>query len=302
VNTPAYLNTGDKIGIVSTARKISEQEIEIAVNVLWKWGLKPVLGQHLFSEDHQYAGADADRTADLQQMLDDPEIKAILCARGGYGTGRIVDDLSFEKFAQSPKWLVGYSDITVLHSHMHRHLDMETIHGPMAINFADERDLGVLKDALFGEHLSYDFSGNQLNREGTAKGRLVGGNLSILYSQRSTPSDIETAGKILFIEDLDEYLYHVDRMMMNLKRSGYLSELSGLVVGGMTDMNDNKVPFGKTAQEIVKEAVSAYNYPVCFGFPAGHLDINNALIMGRTVELKVGKEQCTLDFGHGEAQ
>ena len=302
MNTPAYLNTGDKIGIVSTARKISEQEVQVAVNVLKKWGLEPVLGQHLFSEDHQYAGADEDRTADLQKMLDDVELKAILCARGGYGTGRIVDDLSFEKYAQSPKWLVGYSDITVLHSHIHRHLDIETIHGPMGINFSDERDLGVLRDALFGKRISYGFSGNPLNREGTAKGILVGGNLSILYSQRSTPSDIETAGKVLFIEDLDEYLYHVDRMMMNLKRSGFLSELAGLVVGGMTDMNDNKVPFGKTAEEIVNEAVFEYNYPVCFGFPAGHLDVNNALIMGRTVELKVGKEQCTLDFGHGEAQ
>jgi muramoyltetrapeptide carboxypeptidase len=302
VNTPAYLNTGDKIGIVSTARKISEHEIQIAVNVLEKWGLKPILGKHLFAEDHQYAGADVDRTADLQDMLDDSDIKAILCARGGYGTCRIVDGLSFGKFAESPKWLVGYSDITVLHSHMHRHLDMETIHGPMAINFSDERDLGVLKGALFGEHLSYDFSAHPLNREGSAKGRLVGGNLSILYSQRSTPSDIETAGKILFIEDLDEYLYHVDRMMMNLKRSGYLSELAGLVVGGLTGMNDNKIPFGKTAEEIVKEAVSAYSYPVCFGFPAGHLDVNNALIMGRTVALSVGKEQCILDFGYGEAQ
>lgn len=292
---PPYLKKGDKIAILATARKISKEEIEPAIVILKSWGLEVVLGKNLFKADHQYSGTDEQRAADLQLMLDDTSIKAIISARGGYGTIRIIDKINFSKFKKHPKWIIGYSDITVLHSHMHT-IGIDTIHATMPINFTKNKEATeTLCKALFGEKISYEIKAHPLNRKGEANAELVGGNLSLLYALTGSVSDIDTKGKILFIEDLDEYLYHIDRMMINLKRSGKLKHLKGLIVGGMTDMKDNAIPFGKTAEEIILDAVKEYKYPVCFNFPAGHVDRNLALVLGRKVDLRVGKN-CSLTF------
>lgn len=285
---PSTLQQGDQIGIISTARKISEEELVFAKNILENWGLKIVFGNNLFQEYNQFAGTDVQRAADLQQMIDNPDIKAIICARGGYGTVRILDLVDFSGFQANPKWIAGYSDVTALHSTLHN-LNITSLHSTMPINFSNNTNnsLESLKQALFGNPMSYSFPRYDLNRIGHAKGKVVGGNLSIIYSLLGSNSDINTDGKILFLEDLDEYLYHVDRMMMNLKRNGKLSKLAGLLIGGMNDMNDNTIPFGKSAVEIIAESVSEYDYPVAFNFPAGHIDNNNTIMFGETASLIV---------------
>ena len=296
LHIPPYLKKGDKIGLISTARKISRDELQEAIECIKSWGLDVVLGKHLFNSHHQFSGKDDERTKDLQSMLNNQEVKAILCVRGGYGTVRIIDNIDFTTFQEKPKWLAGFSDITVLHSHIHK-LNIATLHSTMPISFSSNTSESIksLKDALLGKLLSIETVHHPLNRFGEAKGQIVGGNLSILYSLTGSTSDLNTDGKILFIEDLDEYLYHIDRMMMNLKRSGKLSHLKGLIVGGMTKMNDNAIPFGKDAESIIKDMVSEYNYPVCFGFPAGHIKDNRALKMGVRAELKVDK-QSSLNY------
>lgn len=297
--TPRALQKGDTIGIISTARKISRDEVLPAIKIFEKWELKVELGKNLFKEYKQFAGTDAERLEDIQNMIDDPSVNAIICARGGYGTIRIIDEIDFTKFRSNPKWLAGFSDVTVLHSHIHSNYGIETIHSAMPLNFKDvspaSPSLTTLKKALFGESLFYKISKHPFNKTGTTEAVLTGGNLSILYSINNTASDIDTEGKILFIEDLDEYLYHIDRMMMNLKRSGKLDKLAALIVGGMSEMNDNTVPYGKTAYEIISEAVKEYNYPVCFDFPSGHQDDNHALILGRKSKLVI-EESITLSF------
>jgi len=297
--TPPYLVQGDAVGIVSTARKISSEELTFFLNLLKSWGLKPVLGETINADDSQYAGTDALRSADFQNMLDNPEIKAIWCARGGYGTVRMVDALDFSAFRKQPKWVIGYSDVTVLHSHIHS-FGIETIHANMAMemDFKTSATKESAKQVLFGKEYSVVYSSEEKtqNRLGIAQGVLVGGNLSLLYSLIGSPSDLVTKNKILFIEDLDEYLYHMDRMMQNLKRNGLLKGLKGLIVGGISDMNDNAIPFGKTSKEIVAEAVSIYDFPVCFDFPAGHILDNRALILGREVSLEVSENSVSLRF------
>lgn len=294
--TPEYLKPGDNIGIIATARKISLEEIKPAIDKFLEWDFNVLLSKNIFAQENQYAGSDAQRLNDIQEMLDNPEIKAIVCARGGYGTVRIIDKINFSSFIKKPKWIIGYSDITVMHSHIHTHFNTETLHATMPLNFpadgSNNDALTTLKKALTGENMSYSIPHNLLSKNGKTGGILIGGNLSILYALSATPSDINTSGKILFIEDIDEYLYHIDRMMLQLKRSGKLKNLAGLVVGGMTDMKDNTVPFGKTAYEIIHEAVKDYNYPVCMGFPAGHIDDNWALILGRKISLEV-KDECS---------
>jgi muramoyltetrapeptide carboxypeptidase len=298
--TPAFLKPGDTVGIVATARKVTHADIEPAVKVMESWGLSVICGAHLYAEENQFAGSDEIRTGDLQQMLDNSEIKAIICARGGYGTVRIIDKLDFTEFIKHPKWIVGYSDITVLHSHIHRHFGIETLHATMPLNFpgvgSNSSSVEALRKVLFGGTPDYQFKPGVFSRNGHERGLVVGGNLSILCSLNGTPSDIETEGKILFIEDLDEYLYHIDRMMMNLKRSGKLDRLAGLVVGGMSQMRDNTIPFGKTAEEIIADAVKEYKYPVLFGFPAGHQEENLPLILGREAVLDVNTGAGNLTF------
>jgi muramoyltetrapeptide carboxypeptidase len=290
--TPSPLVSGDKIALVASARKVSPEEMQPATDLLAGWGFEVVKGMYLYEEEHQFAGSDSQRWADLQMVLDDPSIKAVLFARGGYGTVRIVDKLDFSRFLQHPKWLIGFSDITVLHSHVQQHVKVETLHAPMAINFPKTPSLVLerMKALLTGGTVSYEVPSHLYNRIGKAKGELVGGNLSLLYALSGTASDIHTKGKILFLEDLDEYLYHIDRMMMNMKRTGKLKGLKGLIVGGMTDMRDNPIPFGKTAEEIILDAVREYDYPVCFGMAAGHLEENNPLVFGRKISLEVGEK------------
>lgn len=298
MKTPPFLKPGDTIGIVSTARKITKKELQPFLRMLNDWGLVYELGISIEAEDNQFAGDDELRAKDFQQMLDNASIKAIWCARGGYGTVRIIDALDFSKFRKNPKWIIGYSDVTVLHSHIHN-FQIETLHANMAMELDVKTDAtrNSIKQVLFGEpyEIEYVSKGN-LDRIGSAKGILVGGNLSLLFSLCGSPSEIDTNDKILFIEDLDEYLYHIDRMLQNLKRNGLFENLAGLIVGGMSDMRDNTIPFGKTAEEIVKETVSDYNFPVCFHFPAGHIDDNRALILGRQITLTVGKNETTVQF------
>jgi muramoyltetrapeptide carboxypeptidase len=291
VIVPDSLQPGDEIRIISTARKISFGELEAAVNLLTEWGYKVTTGKNLLKEDRQFSGTDKQRLSDLQLALNDSKVKMILCARGGYGTVRIIDEIKWSAFLKYPKWIAGYSDITVLHSHLNQKIGVAGLHCTMPINFVNNTHdaLESFKNALSGKPLKYEFEGNELNRLGKCEAELVGGNLSILYGLSGTPSSIDTKGKILFLEDLDEYLYHIDRMMMNLKRNGKLNHLAGLIVGGMSDMRDNAVAFGKTAEEIILEAVSEFDYPVCFGFPAGHIHDNRAFVLGKKAKLTVNK-------------
>lgn len=268
MKTPPYLKKGSKIALVAPARKISREEIAAAVKWIEEKGFKAVYDDRLFAEYHQLAGDDDFRASVLQDYLDRDDIDAILCARGGYGTIRIVDKLDFTKFAKHPKWIIGYSDVTVLHAKMQQ-LGYQSIHGTMAINFEKntEEALDSLYKALVGQHK-------------TEKTQIVGGNLSVLYSMLGSDLFPDTDGKILFIEDLDEYLYHIDRMMMALKRAGKLANLKGLIVGAFSDMHDNTIPFGMTAKEIIYEKVKDYGYPVVWDYPAGHIDDNRAVIFG----------------------
>jgi muramoyltetrapeptide carboxypeptidase len=300
IKQPPFLSAGDLVAIVAPARKINIEELENAIKLFESWKLKVVLGKNIFHSYNQFAGTDLVRSEDMQWAIDHKAIKAIFCARGGYGCVRIIDHLDFSEFLKHPKWIAGFSDVTVFHSHLHNK-GIASLHAAMPYNISkshsaithnpqlttDNRQLTTLYNALFGKKLNYKINANPLNRRGTAGGIIVGGNLSILYALNGSFSDIDAKGKILFIEDIDEYLYHIDRMMMNMKRSGKLAHLAGLIVGGMTDMKDNKVAFNKTAEEIISEAVAEYNYPVCFNFPAGHIDNNSALILGAKVELKI---------------
>lgn len=298
--SPPILQKGDVVGIVAPARKVSREEIATAITMLESWGLKVVLGKNIFGEYNQFSGTDSERAADFQSMIENHQIKAIICARGGYGSVRILSQIDLRYLQREPKWVVGYSDVTVFHGMLNSWYMMESIHGIMPINFPADGKPNIstesLRNVLFGETPTYNAQAHPFNRYGSASGYLIGGNLSILYSICGSDADVITEGKILFIEDLDEYLYHIDRMMMNLKRNGKLRGLAGLIVGGMTDMNDNTIPYGKTALEIIREMVEGYNYPVCFDFPAGHQKENVALIMGRAVNLKVDENGTTLEF------
>ena len=285
---PKKLKIGDKIGIISTARKISLEELSSAIKLLESWGIKVVLGRNLFEKDNQFSGTIKQRSTDLQQMIDDNSIKAILCARGGYGTVQIIDNIDFSNLRNNPKWIVGYSDVTVLHSHLHN-LGFASLHATMPINFETntKESLKSLKNSLFKIERSIECKAHPFNRFGKTEADIVGGNLSILYSLLGSDSDINTDGKILFIEDLDEYLYHIDRMMMNLKRNGKLEKIRGLIVGRMSDMNDNTISFGKTAEEIILDSTKDYDFPICFGFPAGHLDDNRSILLGVSSVLEI---------------
>ena len=286
MKTPSYLQKGDTVAIIATARKISLIEIENAVNLLTSWELKVVFGKTIGLENNQFAGTVQERVDDLQTFLDDERVKAVWCARGGYGTVQLIDYLDFNTFIKHPKWIVGYSDITVLHAHIHN-LGIETIHATMPINIPknSEESIKTLKNVLFGNLLKYEFQPDKKNVFGNAKGQLIGGNLSVLYSLLGSISSVETTEKMLFIEDLDEYLYHIDRMLQNLKRNHYFEHLAGIIVGGMTQMRDNEIAYGKTVEAIILDIVKPYNIPVIFNAPFGHLDDNRALILGRTIRL-----------------
>jgi muramoyltetrapeptide carboxypeptidase len=286
---PQPLQKGDKIGLISTARKISRQELDFSISLIQKWGYEVVFSKHLFEQDNQFSGTVEERSHDLQQMINDPKIKAILCVRGGYGTVKIIDRIDFSPLHKTPKWIMGYSDVSVLHSHLHQ-LSIASLHCSMPINFESNSDLSLnsIQSILKGESIVYESENHPSNIKGEARAQIIGGNLSILYSLLGSQSDLDTDHKILFLEDLDEYLYHIDRMITNLKRNNKLSKLAGLVVGGMTKMHDNEVPFGKNATQIILDAVKEYDYPVCFDFPAGHLKNNVCLKFGVEANLEVG--------------
>jgi len=296
---PSYLNKGDKVAIVATAKKIELGQIDGAIREIKSWGLQVVIGPNLYAVDRQFAGTDDQRRQDLQWAMDEPDIKAVLFARGGYGTARILDDLNWSKFLKSPKWLCGFSDLTALHSHVNRHLQVETLHATMPIFFKDgvpNEGSESLRKALFGPESTLNWPADALNRTGSAEGELVGGNLSVLYSIMGTPSQMDFSGKLLFLEDLTENLYHIDRMIMQMKRAGHLAQLRGLIVGQFTEMTDNAVPFGKSAEEIILDAVSAYDYPVAFDAPIGHVEVNMAVFHGRKSGLIIDQISSGINY------
>jgi muramoyltetrapeptide carboxypeptidase len=294
--TPPNLKKGDTVAIVATARKNIDDNLKPAIDWLHKWGLEVVVGTTIGLDNNQLAGTDEQRAADFQSQLDNPNIKAIWCVRGGYGTVRMIDLLDFSKFKENPKWIIGFSDVTVLHSHLNT-LGFKSIHGIMPVNSkATEEAKETLRKALFGQPLEYTIPCDQMNRFGTAKGELVGGNLSILYSLFGSQSAINCEDKILFIEDLDEYLYHIDRMLMNLKRNGCLESLKGIIVGGMTKMHDNEIPWGKNVFEIIDDVTKKYNIPIIYNFPAGHMADNRALIFGSQITMDVNDLESKVVF------
>lgn len=295
---PANLSQGDKIGILSTARKISSQELAPAIEKIKAFGFKAIIGENIDKEDHQFAGSEELRAQSFNSFLRDNSIKAILCARGGYGSGQLLDKIDFDMLKENPKWIIGYSDITALHLHLNSNVKVQSLHASMPINFATNTPeaLSSLFSTIQGEKQTYHFPNHPFNKQGNVTGELIGGNLSVIYSLQGTLAAIDCKDKILFLEDLDEYLYHIDRIMLNLKLSGKLEHLSGLIIGGMTDMNDNTIPFGKTAIEIIRDYCEPYTFPIAYNFPAGHLDDNRALIMGGEVELNISNSESTLKF------
>lgn len=292
IDFPPYLKKGDTIGIVAPAGFMPIEKMQACIETLDAWGFTVEMGATTHSHSENYfAGTDEERLADLQAMLDNPDIKAILCARGGYGMSRIIDDLNFKRFRKNPKWIIGYSDITVLHCHLYTEYDIASMHAPMAAAFNDGVEgnpfIQSIKDALEGKPAHYYCAPHAFNRLGEAEGELVGGNLTLLAHLIGTASDFKTKHKILFLEDVGEYLYNIDRMFVQLKRAGKLDRLEGLIIGGFTDTKDTERPFGRTAYELIYEHLKDYDYPVCFGFPVSHSKENYALKVGMDYKLQV---------------
>lgn len=295
---PESLKRGDKIAILCPASKITE-DLSKALEIISNWGLDPVILESVNAQHHQFAGNDNLRANDLQQALDNPDYKAILTGRGGYGSIRIIDQLNFDKFRNKPKWIVGFSDITVIHSHIQKNFQIPTIHGPMAQSFLDATttSLDSLYKALFGFDTNLNYNYTEFpNQDGAATGVLTGGNLTILQSVIASPSDVDYEKKILFIEDIGESLYNIDRMLYTLKRANKLSKLHGLIIGGFTKLKGSTLSFGQDYREIIMDKVSEYEYPIAFGFPAGHIDDNRALIFGSRVFLEVNNGNIQLRY------
>lgn len=298
---PPKLEKGDTVMIIAPAGIMKDTTaVKDGIKLLKHWGLNYKLGKNLFKQNFHFAGTDAERLSDIQEALDDDNVKAIWCARGGYGTVRIIDDIDFTHFKEHPKWIIGFSDITVLHSEIHK-MGIETMHALMPITYnpdnrKEKKAVKSLKKAVFDKRLKYKISDSEYNKEGEATGEVVGGNLSIVYSMLGSKSQISTDGKILFIEDVGEALYHIDRMMISLKRAGYFNHCKGLIVGGFSDIKPNDTPFGMTYQEIILDAVKGHNFPVCFDFPAGHITDNRTLLLGRKIELDVRKNKAVIKF------
>lgn len=289
---PPFLKAGDTVALVCTARKFFPEDTKPAIDLLESWGLKVKLGNTIGLNNCQLGGTDNERAADFQAQLDDENVKAIWCARGGYGTVRIIDSINFTKFKKHPKWIMGFSDVTVLHSQLNieRVASLHSIM-PFTVPNAPEEVKDTLRKALFGETISYTIPSKSYDVKGTASGELVGGNISILYSLLGSKSAIDTKDKILFIEDLDEYLYHIDRMMYNLKRNGYFEQVKGIIVGSMADMHDNEIPFGQNEVQIITEIAKDFSIPIAFQFPAGHQSDNRTLILGEQVDFEVNEKK-----------
>ena len=286
---PPFLKKKDKVAIIATAKNFEIQELAPALEILKSWGVEVLLGKNVYHKFNQFAGTDEERLEDLQWALDHKEIKVIFCARGGYGSSRIIDQVNLAQVKKNPKWLVGFSDVTVIHGLLQK-AGIQSIHGIMPVLFSkpgSEESIQKLKDILFGKKSDYKIAAHFLDHTGRTEAMITGGNLSILCSIIGTKTDIDTRDKILFMEDVGENLYRIDRMMIQMKRAGKLDRIKGLVVGHFSDMEDNKISFGKTAYEIIYDAVKEYNYPICFGFPAGHESENLPLVFGENYSLQV---------------
>lgn len=299
---PPYLKAGDTVAIVAPSGilKNRKDEVEHAKQLLKRWQLNVIVGEHVFSQDHHFAGTDQERCEDLQNALDNPNIKAIWCARGGYGTVRILDKLNYTKFLEQPKWIIGYSDITALHNQIHN-LGVQSLHAMMCVSLPKdeseiEQTIATFKKAIFGETLSYTLEGSNYNQVGEVTAPIVGGNLTILHTMLGSKTSIDTSGKILFIEEIGEYKYHIDRMLQSLKRAGYFDHCKGVIVGDMTKLRKNTTLWGRSIEQLILDALSDYDFPIAFNMPAGHEDDNRALILGRKATLKVEKTKSTLVF------
>ena len=297
IKQPAYLKKGDNIAIVCPAKKLPKS-IATGISILQHWGLNVIIGDTVNGSYHQFSGTDEERTADLQQYLDDPSIKAIIAARGGYGTIRIIDQLNFNAFNINPKWIIGFSDITILLSHALAKLSVQSIHGQMPYTFEDSTPAGLesLRKALFGEEVNYEYESDITGRDGSTEGVLIGGNLSLLIAVEGSSSEMDYTDKILFLEDVGEHEYSIDRMMRLLKRAGKLAKLKGLIIGAFNELSEEKIPFGQTPEEIIWDLVKEYNYPVCFNFPSGHIDDNRAMVLGKMISLKINHNKVQFKF------
>jgi len=299
---PPYLKAGDTIAIVAPSGILKNRtgEVQRAKALLKSWGLYAVVGKHVFSQSNHFAGTDDERCEDFQNALDDPKISAIWCARGGYGTVRILDKLNWTTFKQKPKWIIGYSDITALHNQVHNE-GVESIHAMMCTSLQDDlstinETVSTFKDAIFGKPLNYTLKGSKYNKTGTSSGQLVGGNLTMLHTMLGSKTSIDTSGKLLFIEDIGEYKYHIDRMLQSLKRAGYFDNCKGVIVGDFTKLRKNTTLWGTSIEQLILDALSDYSFPIAFNMPVGHEKDNRALILGRRVQLAVGSEQSTVVF------
>lgn len=290
---PPYLRKGDTVGLVCPAGYMAESRVETCVNVLHNWGYRVKMGHTVGNQHHYFSGTDTERLDDLQSMIDDNDVKAILCARGGYGTSRIIDKLNWKKFRKHPKWIIGYSDVTVLNCHLFSQLKTASMHAPMAGAFAEangeDEYVITLKNALAGENLVYKSPVHSNNRYGNVNGILLGGNLSIMAHLIGTPSMPKLKGAILFLEDVGEYLYSIDRMLVQLERSGKFKEIAGLIIGGFTDLKDTIIPMGQNIYEIIQQRIKPYNFPVAFDFPVSHGRDNVALRVGMNHSFEVNQ-------------
>lgn len=299
---PPYLKVGDTIAIVAPSGVLinKDNKIEQAITLLKSWGLHVVIGDHVFNVNNHFAGTDDERCEDYQKALDSPTISAILCARGGYGTVRLLDKLNYSEFKKHPKWLIGYSDITALHNQLQNE-GFESIHGLMCTSMQEDlsevkETISSFKNALFGRPLTYTLEGSEYNKTGTSSGKLIGGNLTLLHTMLGSKTTIDTSGKILFIEEVGEYKYHIDRMLQSLKRAGYFDNCKGLIVGDISNIRKNTTEWGSSIEQLIIDALSEYDFPIAFNMHAGHEDDNRAMIFGRTVDLTVGKNQSTVVF------
>ena len=295
---PPYLDRGDTIGILCPAGYMAFERAEKCIEILQSWGFQVKLGRTLGGNSPNYfSGTDEERLSDFQEMLDDDDVKAVLCARGGYGIGRIIENIRFKKFKKVPKWIIGFSDVTVLHAHIYSNYKIATLHAPMAAAFQDGENEYVesVRWALTGRKSSYEAKAHGFNKVGTAKGELIGGNLALLAHISGTSSDFKSKNRILFLEDIGEYLYNIDRMLYQLKRNGKFDKLAGLIIGGFTENKDTDRPFGKTADEIIHEMFKEYDYPIAFGFPVSHQRDNYALKIGVQYKLNVNADKVLLD-------
>ncbi|WP_051605429.1 LD-carboxypeptidase [Sediminibacter sp. Hel_I_10] len=299
---PSYLKLGDTVAIVAPSGILKNRtdEVEKAVKLLESWGLNAVVGTHVFSQANHFAGTDAQRCEDFQQALDDPKIAAIWCARGGYGTVRILDKLDYTAFKKHPKWIIGYSDITALHNQVHNE-GYQSIHALMCVSLPNDfntikETISTFKSTIFGNPVDYTLKGSDYNKIGEASGPLVGGNLTILHTMLGSKTGIDTTGKILFIEEIGEYKYHIDRMLQSLKRAGYFENCAGVIVGDMSRLRKNTTLWGTSIEQLILDALEDYNFPIAFNMPAGHEKDNRAMVFGKVVELSVTKEQSTFRY------